>query len=124
MAKPQWGTKRTCRACGARFYDLKRKNVVCPKCDAPYDPDAASKPRRNPPAEPEPAPAEAPALAAEGEPETPKGTAKADGEDLKTFDDDDEKAKAEDILEDASELGEDEDDMADVIDGSRKNDEG
>ncbi|MEE8622478.1 MAG: TIGR02300 family protein, partial [Alphaproteobacteria bacterium] len=35
MAKPEWGTKRTCPHCGARFYDLRRETIVCPKCDTP-----------------------------------------------------------------------------------------
>ncbi len=32
MAKPEWGTKRRCDACGAPFYDLNKRPVVCPKC--------------------------------------------------------------------------------------------
>jgi uncharacterized protein (TIGR02300 family) len=32
MVKPELGTKRVCVACGARFYDLSRQPVVCPKC--------------------------------------------------------------------------------------------
>lgn len=34
MAKPEWGTKRECTECGARFYDLTRTPIVCPKCEA------------------------------------------------------------------------------------------
>jgi uncharacterized protein (TIGR02300 family) len=30
------GTKRTCQACEARFYDLGRDPVVCPMCGADY----------------------------------------------------------------------------------------
>jgi uncharacterized protein (TIGR02300 family) len=39
MAKPELGTKRTCVACGARFYDLTKSPAVCPKCgtDQPVD---------------------------------------------------------------------------------------
>ena len=36
MNKPNWGTKRQCMKCGARFYDLKRTKIVCPNCDAPF----------------------------------------------------------------------------------------
>ena len=36
MSKPEWGEKRECPECGARFYDLKRDPVICPKCDTPY----------------------------------------------------------------------------------------
>ncbi|HWL81129.1 MAG TPA: TIGR02300 family protein [Roseomonas sp.] len=32
MAKPELGLKRTCVACGAKFYDLARQPAVCPKC--------------------------------------------------------------------------------------------
>ena len=34
MAKPEWGTKRECTGCGARFYDLTRTPIICPKCEA------------------------------------------------------------------------------------------
>jgi uncharacterized protein (TIGR02300 family) len=32
MAKPELGLKRSCVACGAKFYDLTRTPAVCPKC--------------------------------------------------------------------------------------------
>ena len=32
MAKAELGLKRTCVACGAKFYDLARSPAVCPKC--------------------------------------------------------------------------------------------
>lgn len=37
MAKPEWGTKRSCPGCGARFYDLGRDPAVCPRCGAAAD---------------------------------------------------------------------------------------
>lgn len=46
MAKPEWGTKRICQSCGARFYDLLRDPVICPKCGTQYDPDAVLRSRR------------------------------------------------------------------------------
>lgn len=33
MVKSELGTKRICVSCGARFYDLGRQPAVCPKCD-------------------------------------------------------------------------------------------
>lgn len=33
MAKPELGTKRLCTSCGAKFYDLNKDPIVCPKCD-------------------------------------------------------------------------------------------
>ncbi|MGD9846816.1 MAG: TIGR02300 family protein [Variibacter sp.] len=32
MAKPELGTKRLCPHCGAKFYDLGKDPIVCPKC--------------------------------------------------------------------------------------------
>ena len=32
MAKPELGTKRLCGNCGAKFYDLSKDPIVCPKC--------------------------------------------------------------------------------------------
>ena len=32
MAKKEWGTKRLCRACGARFYDMRKDPIFCPSC--------------------------------------------------------------------------------------------
>ena len=31
------GTKRTCRSCAARFYDLCKEPPVCPQCQAVFD---------------------------------------------------------------------------------------
>ena len=50
MPKAEWGVKRTCLGCGARFYDLKRDPIVCPKCDAEFDITVAQKPKRARPA--------------------------------------------------------------------------
>ena len=33
MAKPDLGTKRLCGSCGAKFYDLSKAPIVCPKCE-------------------------------------------------------------------------------------------
>ena len=32
MAKPELGTKRLCGNCAAKFYDLSKDPIVCPKC--------------------------------------------------------------------------------------------
>ncbi|SDR52130.1 TIGR02300 family protein [Rhizobiales bacterium GAS191] len=32
MAKAELGTKRQCRNCSSRFYDLNRDPIICPKC--------------------------------------------------------------------------------------------
>ena len=50
MAKPEWGVKRVCQSCAAKFYDLNRSPITCPKCAATFDPDALLKSRRSRPA--------------------------------------------------------------------------
>jgi uncharacterized protein (TIGR02300 family) len=32
VAKPELGTKRLCGNCAAKFYDLSKDPIVCPKC--------------------------------------------------------------------------------------------
>ncbi len=36
MAKPELGTKRLCINCAAKFYDLNKDPIVCPKCDTVF----------------------------------------------------------------------------------------
>lgn len=36
MPKAEWGVKRTCPSCEARFYDLQRQPIVCPACGATF----------------------------------------------------------------------------------------
>lgn len=37
MAKPELGTKRLCAACGAKFYDLNKDPIACPKCGTVFE---------------------------------------------------------------------------------------
>ena len=39
MAKPEWGIKRTCQACGKKFYDLNKSPIICPSCGTEFDPN-------------------------------------------------------------------------------------
>lgn len=40
MAKPEWGTKRTCPKCGERFYDLGKEDpVTCIACGEAWTPE-------------------------------------------------------------------------------------
>ena len=32
MAKPELGSKRQCQNCGAKFFDLNKDPIACPKC--------------------------------------------------------------------------------------------
>jgi hypothetical protein len=63
VAKPALGTKRLCASCGAKFYDLNKVPIRCPKCAAVYEVVVATRPVR--PAGPvtarPPVPKEAPA---------------------------------------------------------------
>jgi uncharacterized protein (TIGR02300 family) len=49
MSKPEWGTKRICQNCTARFYDMHRQPIVCPKCSQTFDPESLVKKRRGRP---------------------------------------------------------------------------
>ena len=68
MVKAELGTKRTCPSCAARFYDLLKNPIVCPKCGVSFIaanllPSKGDMPGHAPPpkprevvAEPEPVP--------------------------------------------------------------------
>jgi uncharacterized protein (TIGR02300 family) len=36
VARPELGTKRICASCGARFYDLNKDPITCPKCGTEF----------------------------------------------------------------------------------------
>ena len=104
MSKPEWGVKRTCQGCAARFYDLKRAPIVCPKCGHKHDAEDFVKTRRTR------------GGAAKAAPVPKKPVEKVapeleDAIDDVAADDTDDDA----IIEDTSDLGEDGDDIADVI---------
>jgi uncharacterized protein (TIGR02300 family) len=48
VSKAELGTKRICGNCSAKFYDLLKNPIVCPKCSTVFVPPAATqaKPRR------------------------------------------------------------------------------
>lgn len=117
MAKPEWGSKRICPSCGARYYDLLRKPVICPKCSTPFDPEAFLKSRRARPVAPvekELEPVGGDELDADVDAEAEEGDAAAEEETAIPIEESEEE-EDEELIEDASELGEDEDDMAEVI---------
>jgi uncharacterized protein (TIGR02300 family) len=103
VAKPEWGLKRTCQSCGARFYDMLRQPPVCPVCNTEFVAEVIGRTRRSAPAKAvaKPAPKkEAPAAAAEAE----------DIDEIEDLDDDD-----DDLIEAADDLDDDdEDDVAEV----------
>jgi uncharacterized protein (TIGR02300 family) len=106
LAKPEWGTKRQCLSCGTRFYDLMKPEIACPKCGAAYDTESATKTRR---------------ARAQVEKVLPEEVVKK-GKDVEVVAEEldavaGEEVEEEDeaLIEDTSDLGEDEDDMAEVI---------
>src|ERR1700719_4952573 len=123
VAKPEWGSKRICPSCGARYYDLLREPVICPKCATPFDAEAFLKSRRSrpaPPVEKELEPVGADEIDAEVETEEAEATEEEETEEEEEEEEavpleEAEEEEDEELLEDASELGEDEDDMAEVI---------
>ena len=34
LPKAEWGAKRLCESCGAKFYDMSRRPPTCPSCGA------------------------------------------------------------------------------------------
>ncbi|HEY4164431.1 MAG TPA: TIGR02300 family protein [Dongiaceae bacterium] len=100
MTKPEWGTKRTCQSCGAHFYDLRKDPIQCPKCGAVYDPEAILKSRRRAPEKIVPA-------KVVKAPELPDVEAEAEAEEGAE--------EADDVIEDTSELGEDDADIPESI---------
>jgi uncharacterized protein (TIGR02300 family) len=51
VTKAELGTKRLCPSCGARYYDLNRNPILCPRCGTEFEvvvtrvrPQTASKP--------------------------------------------------------------------------------
>jgi uncharacterized protein (TIGR02300 family) len=45
VAKPELGTKRLCGNCSAKFYDLNKDPIVCPKCNTLFVPPVAARAR-------------------------------------------------------------------------------
>ncbi len=70
MVKQDLGTKRVCSECGAKFYDLNKNPMVCPKCgheEAVVVPRAKRKTPEPTAAAPKEAPAETPEDEEEGD---------------------------------------------------------
>ncbi len=124
MAKPELGTKRLCQSCSAKFYDLQKDPIICPKCSTVFHPAVAAVRQEI-------------AAKAVDEEEADTGVL-ADGPELVSLDDveaeeagkdlpiDDVEIEGDDLDEDETFLAEEEegdDDVADLIDGDIENDE-
>jgi uncharacterized protein (TIGR02300 family) len=124
VPKPELGTKRQCQNCGAKFFDLARNPIVCPKCATVYE--VASMPARSSARgkaveedEPEAEPAEAELVSLEeadaGEEEKVAAVLPDDDVEIE-----DEAADADTFLEEEEE---DSDDVSTLIDGDIEGDE-
>jgi uncharacterized protein (TIGR02300 family) len=118
VAKLEWGTKRICTSCAARFYDLKRDPIVCPKCGAFFEPEQLVRLKRSRSA-PEPKKVEPAKAEATGDEAIEATADDAEAEDVGDDDEDD-----DNVLEDASDLsgGDDLDVIVDGVD-KKKSDE-
>ncbi len=119
MVKLEWGAKHLCTSCGGKFYDLQRNPIVCPKCRTVHTPEESLKARSERPAVREAgarAPAEAKGPTAAAEDEEPKIAAADKAEEAGPEDETLKADKGEDPVEDASELSEQENEVAQVVD--------
>jgi uncharacterized protein (TIGR02300 family) len=114
--KPEWGVKRTCQECGTKFYDMKRVEVVCPKCGTQF---VAQTPKRaKAEVKPEAPPKKAVVQAVDPEAEVEDEDLVVDDVDVEDDDEED-----SDVIEDTTDLGDDDDDVAEVmvkIDGEKE----
>jgi uncharacterized protein (TIGR02300 family) len=129
VAKPDLGTKRLCAGCGAKFYDLNRTPILCPKCQTEFVPVVVA-PRTRPDT-PKAAPVAAAAATEAVVPETADAEfvsledAEAEEQGGKKADAD---AEGDDELEDAAFIEEQEEagsaDVSDIVgDGVEKEEE-
>ena len=126
MAKPELGIKRLCAGCGAKFYDLNKDPIVCPKCSTVFEVAPSARPRpdvaRAPVAEEEvaaPEMAEAEFVSLE---EADKETEGAKPVTVEGSDDEEE----DEPLDDGAFIvpeEEEEEDVTDIIGEGRENDE-
>src|SRR5215472_4975693 len=141
VANPELGTKRLCASCGAKFYDLNKDPIHCPKCGAVYEVVVATRPTRPEPAAAAPAP-RAPApeeVAAAPEPqevetvsleeadaEAQGATAKKPAPSEAEAETEEEEVEMDESLDDDTfieEQDEEDADVTDIIGGDRENEE-
>jgi uncharacterized protein (TIGR02300 family) len=129
MAKPEWGTKRVCQSCGARFYDFGRSPIVCPACNTVFDVETLARSRRSRPTPRLADDANAPRAAGLGIDEEGEADERDDAgdesEDAAVVGDagaEDDEDEEDNPIEDTADLGDDED-VSDVIEGDIDDDE-
>ncbi len=116
MAKPELGNKHQCQNCGARFFDLNKHPITCPKCGTIFQAAPLSRAAQR-------------AAAADDEDHEPAAAetvsledADADADKLAAVVDEDVEIEVADdtFLEEVEEDG---DDVVDLIDGDHGEDE-
>jgi uncharacterized protein (TIGR02300 family) len=121
VAKPELGGKRQCQNCGAKFFDLNRDPIVCPKCGTVFQGATAVRAQRAEEKEEETdepaAPADAELVSLEEADATEDKVTAASDDDVEVEDDD----SAEDTFLEEEE--EEDDDVSGLIDGDIANDE-
>jgi uncharacterized protein (TIGR02300 family) len=130
VAKPELGTKRLCANCGAKFYDLSKDPIHCPKCGTVYE-VAPVVTRGRPEAAARPAPAEEVAAPEPQEVETvslEEADAEASGAKKPEADVADDDVEIEEALDDdddtfIEEQEEEDADVTDIIGGDIENEE-
>jgi uncharacterized protein (TIGR02300 family) len=121
VAKIELGTKRQCQNCGAKFFDLNKDPIVCPKCGTVFQ-GAAARAQRPPQKDEE---EEEEAVAPAGIELVSLEEADVGDEKVAVVADDDIEVEDDEAAEDTflEEEEEDEDDVAALIDGDIANDE-
>jgi uncharacterized protein (TIGR02300 family) len=107
----EFGIKRACQNCGAKFFDLRKKVPICPKCGTEF---VAVKTRtRKTVSKQEKEVAVVPDTPADDKTDSEDEVLDEIGAELEVEVDDDEE---DNLIEDTSDIGDDEDDMAGIID--------
>ena len=134
MAKPELGTKRLCAGCGAKFYDLNKDPITCPKCGTVYEvavvaprgrPDAAAaRAAAAQAAEPEPESQEAEFVSLEeADAEAEGGAKKAPAEGVEDVEDVEVEGGDEDDATFIEETEEEDTDVSEIIGGDIEDEE-
>jgi len=123
MTKPELGTKRVCTNCSARYYDLNKTPITCPKCGAPFEVVATTTRTlfgqravvRQPEVEPEEAPSETELISRE----------EVETEDVETDETNETDETAKDDSEDTliEEVADEDTDVSEIIGGDVEDEE-
>jgi len=119
VVKANWGSKRTCQSCGARFYDLNKSPIKCPKCGREHDREDFVKVRRGRGAAAATAAATAAAAAAAA-----KAAAKKKVDEAAIGGDELPDVEGEEALEDADDLGDEAEDLEAEVEVEVEDDKG